>query len=855
MVLFLKRYASALLFLGIPFSGVAQDYGLRFSSHGAVVDQRTTLQLGEDICAREKVRLKFDFRFERRSHGYFGYLFRMVTPKRLNIDLIFKPSSPNHKFHLVVGKKLKGTNFGISNVYAWNRVEVLLDIRQDMVQVITSDTTIAAHNVGFSDRECVKIVFGRSAIPGIQSIDLPPMVVRDVRLTVDGELRHHWPLNQAEGDIAYDTVSNVNATVVNPGWMLEDFQRWRLHRQLTFSGPVSAAFNARDEVVMIMSNDSLVAVPLTEQPSVSYDFHEEADFVFPGDQAVFHEGRNEFININPTHPGVTTYDFDDKSLRVDRTISPKMSKFWHYNKVLNEEQGTLFLVGGYGFLTYKNLARRYHIASDDWDTLQLKGDVIAPRYLFGLGNDNSEVSYLIGGYGSVTGDQVLYPQTFRDLYKIRWENSEVEKLYELPPEAEPFVFANSIVVVGDSVYYGLRFPRFQYKSHLQLVRGSLSKPEYYPIGDSIPFLFHDIKSFADLFYAEKSKLLVGIKTYFNDSVNATDVALYTISFPPIAVNPQQLHAGHAAEDNDSIVVALVGGAIVLGAIGLYFAVFRARGKPRAGTDETMSVTQVPEPVPAEQQTVGQEVDTAVSASPVANRIRFFGGFHVFNREGEEITNKFTPLLKELFLLIALNTLRDGKGISSQRLDEILWFDKTEKSARNNRSVNIAKLRLILSEVGFDLSKSTGHWKIEAIDEDARIDYADYQQLVGDRKLLSREQAEKLIGIVGKGAFLPNLEYEWLDSFKSAVSTEVITLLNSYLKTRDQKEDHSHVMDVVQCIYLFDAVDEEAMGMECRALIRMGNHTLAKVAYDKFRKQYFALYSQEYSKSFQEIADQ
>src|SRR5690606_25639528 len=127
-------------------------------------------------------------------------------------------------------------------------------------------------------------------------------------------------------------VSNVNATVVNPGWMLEDFQRWRLHRQLTFSGPVSAAFNARDEIVMIMSNDSLVAVPLTEQPSVSYDFHEEADFVFPGDQAVFHEGRNEFININPTHPGVTTYDFDDKSLRVDRTISPKMSKFWHYNK-------------------------------------------------------------------------------------------------------------------------------------------------------------------------------------------------------------------------------------------------------------------------------------------------------------------------------------------------------------------------------------------------------------------------------------------------------------------------------------------------------------------------------------------
>jgi len=45
-----------------------------------------------------------------------------------------------------------------------------------------------------------------------------------------------------------------------------------------------------------------------------------------------------------------------------------------------------------------------------------------------------------------------------------------------------------------------------------------------------------------------------------------------------------------------------------------------------------------------------------------NSILFFGGFQIINRDGIDITSKFTPLLKELFLLIFLNSIKD-KGIS------------------------------------------------------------------------------------------------------------------------------------------------------------------------------------------------
>src|SRR5258708_2431723 len=80
-------------------------------------------------------------------------------------------------------------------------------------------------------------------------------------------------------------------------------------------------------------------------------------------------------------------------------------------------------------------------------------------------------------------------------------------------------------------------------------------------------------------------------------------------------------------------------------------------------------------------------------------IYLFGQFQVFDKEGSDITRLFTPLLKELFLIIVLYTIRNGRGISSEGLNEILWHDKPEKDAKNNRSVNLAKLKTVHEKVG------------------------------------------------------------------------------------------------------------------------------------------------------------
>ena len=80
-------------------------------------------------------------------------------------------------------------------------------------------------------------------------------------------------------------------------------------------------------------------------------------------------------------------------------------------------------------------------------------------------------------------------------------------------------------------------------------------------------------------------------------------------------------------------------------------------------------------------------------------ILLLGGFQVFDKQGNNITGEFTPTLKLLFLFLLLNSIKGGKGTTSQRLEETFWFDMSKTSAVTTVRVNIRKLRLILETVG------------------------------------------------------------------------------------------------------------------------------------------------------------
>ena len=128
----------------------------------------------------------------------------------------------------------------------------------------------------------------------------------------------------------------------------------------------------------------------------------------------------------------------------------------------------------------------------------------------------------------------------------------------------------------------------------------------------------------------------------------------------------------------------------------------------------------------------------INRKEVKSTIFLVGGFQVFDSLGQDITGDFTPTLKHLFLFLLLNSIKNEKGVTSQRLDETFWFDMSKTSAANNRSVNIRKLRLLASKIGdITIVHKNGYWFLE-LGTNVTCDYYHISALLEDLKIGNRK---------------------------------------------------------------------------------------------------------------------
>ena len=235
-------------------------------------------------------------------------------------------------------------------------------------------------------------------------------------------------------------------------------------------------------------------------------------------------------------------------------------------------------------------------------------------------------------------------------------------------------------------------------------------------------------------------------------------------------------------------------------------------------------------------------------------IYLFGGFQAFDKMGKDITANFTPTLKELFMLILLHSLKNGKGVSSQTLNETLWFDKTEDSARNNRNVNISKLRSLLEEIGdIALFKESTFWKIK-LNREVYCDYVEMLHLLErPQRILHENEIHRLLTVASSGKLLPDIENEWVDSYKSEFSNlliDTLTLLSEQIGKR--KSNYNLSCRIAECMLKYDIVNEEAIAIKCLALYNSGKKGFAKQAYDSFCREYKNLMETEFTIPFKEL---
>ncbi|WP_316813866.1 galactose oxidase [Pedobacter heparinus] len=837
---------------------LAQSYGLGFYSHEVVQDQRTGLDLspGKTFCFNSSFEVSFDLSFMPARADYFGYIVRFVDNNNENIDLIYDkdPKEKNH-FKLIIGDKFSKIAFNIpANVLfsSWNAIKFKFDYKQQILHLSYANFS-SKTSLKLKKGDCFKILFGANEYLGFKTTDVPPMKIRAVNVAEGGEIKHVWPLDEYDGALATEQIDHKDAAVVNPLWIKKLHHEWQLLQKVSLKGAASIAFDAKKEVLNIVGIDSLFRYDIKSGTLTAVGYLSGNQNLLRGNQSLFDDKNGRLLNFYIDQKAVSIFDTVNKKWNRNFSLNTPITDFWQYNKFYSATDSSLYFVGGYGHFFYKNQIQRYHFPSETWQTVPVSGDRFTPRYLAALGHTQGG-AYIFGGYGSSTGQQMLNPRNLYDLLYFDVKKQSVKKIYELKISGEHFVFANSLIINDKSdTYYALTFAKHKYKSQLQLIQGSLRNPEYKLSGSPIPYLFHDINSFADLFYCEESKRFIAV-TLFRDESDHTNIQIYSLYSPPIDADPR---LATAAKKNGYVLVSILLFALV-GGILIY--VWKRRRREVTRGAEAVAVANVSLATVPVDISAGHNKNVVQGVAPVKamtegakSSIFLFGDMQVFDKEGQEITRQFTPLIKELFLVILLYTVRWERGISSEKLKELLWFDKSEESARNNRSVNIAKLKSILERLDHCMvSKETGYWKINCDFDAVFIDYQQYYAIIKDKKKLNKDKISELAKIIKRGSFLPNTSYEWMDQFKAEISNEIIDTYLHFAHSISIADDPELLIELANYIFYFDSINEEAMVIKCKALAHLGKHSQSKNTYENFCKEYKLLYGDDFEKSFNDI---
>lgn len=855
----LKFYAVCFLLLIMSILPVhSQSYGLGFAGHEVVQDKRTSLDLSpqQPICFEHNFELSFDLSFMPGYTDYFGYIFRLIDKDKRNIDLVYDMRvTENKRFKLIVGDKVSDIvfNIDIDKLYkSWYNIKLKFDLdHQELV--------LSADGKSYRQRlemkaSCYKFFLGANNYQDFKIKDVPPMKIRELKIMDRDKLSFYWPLDEKNGFKAVEKIKNKDAEVANPIWIKKLHHDWEMVKSFVVNGAASIALNPEKEELYVVTEDSLVTYNVLSHQLAYQNYHSGKQQLLGGNQSVYDGGNDRLLNFYMDQKLVTGFNFKDQTW--DKHYSPDViTVFWHPNKFYSASDSSLYMIGGYGQYTYRRSVQRYHFPDKTWTTIDAKGD-FTPRYLSALGTAKGG-AYILGGYGSATGEQILNPKNIYDLNFYDVKQKTFKKLFELNPKGEEFAFANSMIIneKTDS-YYALIFPNYKYNSSLQMIEGSLSSASYKLVGNPIPYAFHDIHSFADLYYCPGSKKFVAVVLFYDDKQNQTSVKIYTLYGPPEASMASSSKI--LSSKNGKYLLLLTGLLVVLAGFLIYKRKQSVKVIPPEANEDHAPVVEPVVPAAVTVQEIIKEepvLEDSQVRNEAKNAVFLFGDLQLFDKNGEDITKNLSPLIRELFLVVLLYTIKWGRGISSEKLTEILWFDKSAESARNNRSVNITKLKMILEKMdSCQISKKTGCWMIHFDEKLVKIDYSQYLNIVNSKREIDKQKVNELTKIIHRGSFLSNLEYDWLDTFKSEISNEIINTYLDYAATIKIADDPEFLINLANYIFYFDPVNEEAMILKCKALVHLGKHSLAKTKFETFNKDYKAIYGEEFKQSFHDILE-
>lgn len=825
------------------------DYGLTFLAHSTNQDQRTTLDLTPATSLsfpEEGFTVGFDLKLRNELYTY-GSVVRVIADDSSCFDFI--SYLLYSRFNIVLtdkDRRVKNTEIMDSlKIVADRWIHIELQFTKDRIHIL-ADGMSAELEHSLDNFKDIKIYFGGSKHPRFFSTDVPPMTIRNITLADHhGKTLYKWELAIHDKDKTFDSVGNKQAFVRNGIWEIDKHTKWA----------ALSSFNVRnanpqvayDEVsgrFFIVGRGQLFIydVKANRIDSIAHKGH---PYMGASSQVIYDSKRNRLLSYTPDFKDLNIYDFDRKSWTLDTPVM--IDSRQHHNRVINKKRDELLLFGGYGNHRYNSQLSRMSLEQPQGWTTHSLDSCIYPRYLSGMGQESEDELLIMGGYGNQSGKQEESPGNFYDLYRLDLRTGRCVKLWEFVNDREHFTFGNSMIVdTRSNSVYALTYNNDRYNTSVYLSRFDIrtKQPIQQVVSDSIVYNFLDIHSYCDMFLHKETSSIYAMVMQEKEP-GVSKVAFYKLAFPPLSKDEILPHRVGGTKWTVWISGILLTLLCVMG--GCFW--FIRNNKKRKGSALVASGSIANE---EKKNVVVEEGATEQKVSSVL----LLGGFQVFDKQGCNITGNFTPTLKQLFLFLLLNTIKNGKGTTSQCLDETFWFDMSKSSASNNRNVNIRKLRLIIDKIGdINIANKNGYWYLY-VGKDVTCDYQEITRLLNQIKnkneVADKNVINKIIFLASAGALLPNVSAEWIDEYKSAYYVLLTEILLSVVNRPDIKEDSRLLLKISDAILIVDSIDEDAIQTKCRVLYQMGQKGLSKQCFDKFCVEYERLLNAKPDFSYDDI---
>ena len=835
------------------------DYGLSLKSHSVPGIERTTLYLDDNQPFSIKNDFIISFQMYVRANEHdFGTILHLHTNTNQFIRFSFVAGEERHFPALVLNEGIININSPIERE-KWLDVSLHLRLKDNVIEIDYDNKKISAM-APLQGVKSVTALFGQMKE---YLSDVAPIDLRNVTITQDGKQIREWKLWKHNDTVCYDEIEGAVARAIHPVWLIDNHIEWKLVHQAKIPGKLDVAFNAREALFYLVRSQSIDV--LDENGTLQKEIAIRGGYPaveFPN-HLLYDTLSNKLVSYYPKKGITSRFSFDTERWSNEIRNTEEASNYNHA-RTFNPADSSFYFFGGYGFYQYRNDLYRMKYSTNQIEQVEYERPLY-PRYSAAMAIVGDEL-YIFGGRGNKYGKQELSSHYYWGLCAINLKNKQSRIVWQKnQPQEEGTIMASTMYFEpSDSSFYAVSTNKGGVLWKISMkdsVYSEVSKPIYnestYQDSD---FSLYTSPSHGKLFLV-LDKIL---------SNHTHELAIYSINMP--LVNEVDIRQSTAGESiNNRWYLYAIGILLLLVLAGFVLYRFKYNGKnkkapaTKKGTEKTVAATSkvqsqsdVPESKTIPKKEWMQESETIFTETVnyydrSRASISLLGCFNVRDTDGNDITSNFTPRLKHLLILLILYTEKNAQGILASKTTEILWPEKEETAARNNRNVNLRKLRVLL--------ESIGDMEVMIENNFLRIKwgtgvFCDYHTLITCTKQFEQEKSEELLNrileILLYGPLLPNTILDWLDDFKDDYSSYSIDLLKNLLDIEISRNHQDMIIRLADIMFLHDPLNEEALAAKCSVLVTQGKKGIARNLYDRFCKEYHDSMGETYKVPFADL---